>query len=76
MYDDDRLKEIREQFLESMRPDELAELRQTGELEQHLQNKADSCRKHAASLIKSGHAFKEQAWNWAIRVVLLESDYD
>ena len=76
MYDDDYLKRQRLTFLEAERPKELADLKRTGELEEHLQEHADACRRHAEHLIESGTTFKSQAWSWAVRSVLLERPYD
>ena len=76
MYDDDKLKSFRRNFLESERPDDLAALSIAGELETHLQEHADACRRRAAELVASGQTFDGQAWQWAIRSVLLERPYD
>ena len=76
MYDDDKLKQMRFNFLESERPEQLAQLKIDGELETHLQEHADACRKRVASYVESGETFEAQAWQWAIRVVLLETPPD
>ena len=76
MYDDDKLKDFRRNFLESERPEEFAELSRAGELDTHLQEHADACRRHAEHLVESGETFEGQAWQWAIRYVLLERPYD
>ena len=67
MYDDDRLKLYRRNFLKNVRPEDLEERERAGTLEAHLQERADACRKEAERLVTSGQTFEEQAWQWAIR---------
>ena len=43
-YDDDKLKEIRHNFLKDNRPEWLALLRREKRLDEHPQEKADGCR--------------------------------
>ena len=76
MYDDDRLKLYRRNFLKNVRPEDLEERERAGTLEDHLQERADACRKEAERLVTSGQTFEEQAWQWAIRTELLESQPD
>ena len=76
MYEDDRLKQLRRNFLSGERPEEVAALEREGKLEAHLQERADACRKEAARLVESGTTFEGQAWQWAIRSVLLETVWD
>ena len=76
MYDDDRLKRLRRNFLSGNRPEELAQLTRDGHLEAHLQRRADACRREVKRLVGSGETFEEQAWQWAIRTVLLETPPD
>ena len=76
MYDDDQLKEFRLNFLRDVKPVEYERLLQEGELEDHLQERADACRTEQARLVENGTTFDAQAWQWAIRSVLLESPWD
>ena len=75
MYDDDRLKEYRRNFLRENRPEEFERLVNAGELEDHLQERADACRREADRLVENG-TFEGQAWQWAIRTTLLEAEQD
>ena len=76
MYDDGRLREYRLKYLRENRPAELNRLEAAGELEQHLDQKVAACRADAERLVKRGQTFPAQAWRWAIRRYLLETDYD
>ena len=76
MYDDERLMDLRRNFLKGNRPKELRRLRDAGELEPHLQERADACRREVERLVKSGETFEGQAWQWAIRTTLLETSPD
>ena len=76
MYHDDRLKEMRLNFLRDNRKSEYRRLRRDGELEEHLQECATACRMRAKSYVDSGETHEGQAWQWAIRVVLLETPPD
>ena len=76
MYDDDRLKEFRRNFLRDNRPEEFERLTNAGELEAHLQERADACRREQERLVASGTTFEGQAWQWAIRTTLLEAEQD
>ena len=76
MYDDDRLKTLRYNFLANNRPTELRRLTREKKLDEHLQEMADACRREAAGLQVSGITFEGQAWQWAIRSVLLETEWD
>ena len=76
MYHDDQLKQFRLNFLKGERPEEYRQLRREGKLEQHLQEHADACRRKAASLVEQGETHEGQAWQWAIRIVLLETPPD
>ena len=76
MYDDDRLKQFRRNFLEENRPDEFSRLERENALEEHLQERADACRREAKRLVDSGETFEAQALHWAIRTVLLETERD
>ncbi len=75
MYDDDRLKQLRRNFLRDNRPQEFDRLTNDGELEDHLQERADACRREAKRLVETG-TFEGQAWQWAIRTTLLEVEQD
>ena len=76
MYDDDRLKQLRRNFLRDNRADEFNRLAAAGELDGHLQERADACRVKANWFVESGTTFEGQAWQWAIRTILLESPMD
>lgn len=76
MYHDDQLKEFRSNFLANVRPEELSRLRNAGELDDHLQERADACSREATRLVEQGTTFEAQAWQWAIRTELLESERD
>ena len=74
-YSDEKLKDLRLGFLRNCKPRTLRKMRQSRELEGHLQARADLTRGRCASLVESG-VFEGQAWQWAIREVLLESEWD
>ena len=77
MYDDERLKEIRLKFLRENRRAEYRRLRREGEIETHLDFRANHCAKRAAEILQSGAtSIEAQAWSWAIREVLLETEWD
>ena len=76
MQSDDELKQMRSDYLRDCKPKEFRRLRQAGDLEQHLQDRADRCRRRAAQLVDNGTTFKQQAEQWAIREVLLDSPWD
>ena len=76
MYDDARLMDMRENFLIDNRPEFYRELLAEGTLEEHLERKAKRCLERAESIAASGITFKEQAMQWAIREVLLETEWD
>lgn len=75
MYSDDQLIDMRENFLRNNRKGEYERLQRTGELETHLEEHAAACVRRAKSYVNQGES-EVQAWQWAIRVVLLESDPD
>lgn len=74
-YTDDLLKERRRKYLELCKPDTLRNLKREGTLDDHLENSARRCRERAESLMAGG-TFSGQAWQWAIREVLLETEAD
>ena len=76
MYSDEHLKELREDFLRESRPKEYRRLKKAGELEAHLQREAERCRRRAQELVDTHITFLQQAWQWAIREVLLETEWD
>ncbi len=51
------------------------ELVRDGELEDHLQDRANEARRFAETPIRQG-TFAGQAWQWAIRAKLLDSEMD
>ena len=75
MYDDHQLKEFRETFLKENRPTEYRQLQEDGELETHLEECAAACVTRAKSYIEQG-VWENNAWRWAVRVVLLETPPD
>ena len=72
---DEELKDFRLDYLKRCERKEYRRLLKAGELEAHLQKRADSCRSFAAALIGNGE-FPGQAWHWAIRVRLLDTEMD
>ena len=76
MYDDDHLKNLRRNYLRNSRPKEFRRLTHKGELEEHLEERTDACRTEAKRIEDKGLAFEGQAWQWAIRSVLLEQPWD
>ena len=72
---DEDLKTFRRDFLKDCQPKEYRRLARKGELEAHLQSAADEARRFAEILVSQGTA-PAQAWQWAIRVKLLESEMD
>ena len=75
MYSDGELMDIREKYLEENRPEEFERLQCTGELEQYLERSAKACVEQAESFMKQG-VMDQQAWRWAIRVTLLDTEPD
>ena len=75
MYSDDQLMDMRENFLKENRPEEFKRLQREDELEAHLEERAVACVERAENYIKQG-VMDQQAWRWAIRVALLETDPD
>ena len=75
MHTDDQLKEMRLRYLKDCKPQELRRLRKERSLDESLQRRADRCRARANDLVQSG-TFEGQAWQWAIREVLLEQEAD
>ena len=76
MYDDARLMEMRLNYLDSEKPEELAALKRAGTLEEHLQERVDACRKEAKRLVAVERVSEVQADQWAIRTKLLDSPRD
>ena len=77
MYHPDDLKDKRLRFLRENKRSEYRRLRQAGELEQHLEFRANRCIQRAQEILRSGATDIEgQAWSWAIREVLLDTDWD
>ena len=62
-------------YLKECKPQEYRELRKSGELDGHIAEKVEACRRYALSLINDG-TFANQAWHWAVRVKLLDSPMD
>ena len=74
-YTDEELREKRLHYLRTCKPKMLRELRRNGELDAHLEKKARRCRERAQDLIDTG-TYEGQAWSWAVREVLLETEAD
>ena len=72
-YSEVQLKDKRRNFLRSCRYAVFRQLVQSGEIDQHLETKADECREQVEALIDQG-TFCEQAWSWAARLHLLDAD--
>ena len=75
-YDNEHLMELREDFLIDNRPTYYERLVDEGRLEEHLEQMAERCRTEARRLVSQGITFTGQAWQWAIRSVLLETEWD
>ena len=75
MYSDGDLMDIREKYLEENRPEEYARLVREDELEAHLERSAASCVEQAKNYMRQG-TIESQAWRWAIRVALLDTEPD
>ncbi len=74
-YTDDELKEKRLRYLKDCKPKELRQLRKDGALADALDRRVARCRRRAEELMDSG-TFEGQAWSWAVREVLLETEAD
>ena len=72
---DEELKTYRLEYLRDCQNKEYRRLARKGLLDEHLQEMADAARAFAEDLIKRGE-FPPQAWQWAIRVKLLDSEMD
>ena len=72
---DDELKWFAIDYLRRCEHKEYRRLRREGLLKDYLQERADSARQFAETLIRQG-TFPPQAWHWAIRVRILNADID
>ena len=72
---DEELFEYRRGYLRDCDRREYRRLARKGQLDAHLREKADECRSDAERLIRRG-PFPAQAWHWAIRETLLETERD
>ena len=72
-YSEVQLKDKMRDFLRSYNYTMFRGLVRSGEIDQHLEMKANACRQQAEALIDQG-TFYEQAWSWAARVHLLDGD--
>ena len=72
---DEDLKNYARRYLRECRNTTYRELSKAGELEEHLQSRADAAREYAENLIARGE-FPPQAWHWAIRIYCCDSDRD
>ena len=76
MYSDDDLMDKRLDYLREITPAEYRRLKKDGELDEHLQYKAARCRKEVARMQEKEGVSEVQAWQWAIREVLLDTPRD
>lgn len=74
-YTDEELREKRLHYLRTCKPKVLRELQKSKQLDDHLEKKARRCLERAQDLIDTG-TFEGQAWSWAVREVLLETEAD
>ena len=72
---DDELKWFARDYLRRCQSKEYRRLRREGLLENYLQERADSARRFAETLMRQG-TFAPQAWHWAIRARMLNVDMD
>ena len=72
---DEQLKEYARRFLRECKNTEYRKMAKAGELEEHLQTRADAARRYAEDLIAKGE-FPPQAWHWAVRVHCCDSERD
>ena len=72
---DEELFEYRRGYLRDCDRREYRRLARKGQLDAHLREMADQCRSNAERLIRRG-TFPPQAWHWAIRETLLETERD
>ena len=63
-------------FLIDNRPTYYERLVDEGRLEEHLERMTERWRSEARRLVAQRITFTCQAWQWAIRSVLLETDWD
>ncbi|MYB83920.1 MAG: hypothetical protein F4X54_04120 [Chloroflexi bacterium] len=76
MYSPEDLMEKRLTFLRENKPRRLRELRKSGELQAHLEESAERCKRTAESIMRTQPVPDSQAWSWAIRSELLEREWD
>ena len=72
-YSQKQLKDKGRNFLRSCNYAMFRRLVRSGEIDQHLETKANECRQYAEALVDQ-RTFHEQAWSWAARVHLLDAD--
>ena len=76
-YSDTKLREIRRNYLRENKPEEYDGMMQDGTLEEHLTSRASQCRREQARILREGWTkIDSQAWSWAIRSELLDSQWD
>ena len=79
MYTDERLRTMRLQFLRDNKPEEYSRLIDAGELDDHLQERADATWTQFRAYFNDGtvgYAGDAQAWQWAVRVTIYETEPD
>lgn len=74
-YSWDGLRAIRPEYLRENDQKEFRRLARKGLLEEHLDQKARAAQAFASDLMATG-TMDSQAWSWAVRVELLESEMD
>ena len=74
-YTDGMLQDRRLEYLKQCKPTRLRHMKDEGTLDEHLEKSAKRCRERANSFILTGTG-EAQAWQWAIREVLLETGAD
>ena len=74
-YTDVEMHEMRRRYLRTSKPKVLRELLREQALDAHLERKAVRCRARAQEYIDGGTG-EGQAWQWAVREVLLETEAD
>ena len=72
---DSRLRELIVDYLKRCTPGEYRDMKRLGELEDFITRTIATTRRHADGLIASG-VFAGEAWNQAIRLIIMHSETD
>ncbi|MDE2802492.1 MAG: hypothetical protein OXK21_06400 [Chloroflexota bacterium] len=76
-YSPDDLKRMCIDRLEDVDPAALKAMKRNGELDAYLDKVVEACRSRVRSLLETDQtSIKEQAWSWAVRIVILNRDPD